>query len=227
MTAKLLICPYFGDHPPWMPHWYANTERMRDHGYDFLFDTDEDDFRQRVREILAIEPPPMWGTGRVWNFRPAFGVLYAQEIADANADFWGHTDFDCVYGRVENWVTDEFLAGVDIHSNHDTYICGPWTLYRDHPAVNNLFQASDEWVGRMEGDDFAHGWAEKGFTELVNIAHRQGIITVAYTKFQTDSQDDFSGCRLDDDGVLWDGDKEAMMLHFRRVKQYPPGCVLS
>ena len=228
-----MIVPYFGPYPEWFDLWMRNTERMRNFGYDFLFDTDEQDFQKRVWRTLGIECPPMTGTGRVWNFRPALGVLYEEEIADF--DFWGHTDFDCVYGQVEKWVTDEFLdgdgsghnIGVDIHSNHDNYICGPWTLYSNTPVVNNLFRRTDEWKERMEGDDWSHGWAEKGFTQIVDQAHLEEEIVRKYTKWQTRSQDDFSTCVLHEDGRLTEGGTECMMLHFRRTKEYPSGCVLT
>lgn len=224
MISKVFIVPYFGQLPEWFEWWDKNSARMENHDYNFLFDEDEDSFRDRVRDKLGVEPPPMTNTGRVWNFRPAFGMLYEDEIVDF--DFWGHTDFDVVYGQVEKWVTDEFLNGLDIHSNHDDYICGPWTLYRNVPKVNELFADTSEWIGRMEGEDYSHGWAEKGFSDIVDAAHEHGVIRRVYTKWQTRSQDDFSGCRLDHEGRLWDGDTEAMMLHFRRTKQYPKGCIL-
>ena len=224
MISKCLIVPYFGEYPPWMNDWFNNTERMKTLGYNFLFDTDEAAFRDRVRDILMIEPPPMMDTGRIWTFRPALGLLYAREIQDY--EFWGHTDFDCVYGRVEEWVTDEFLDGLDVHSNHDEYMCGPWSLYRNTTVVNNMFKATGEWRERMEGDDWAHGWAEKGFSRIVDDFHDEGLIRRQYTKWQTRSQDDFSTCVLHDDGRLTEDGKECMMLHFRRVKQYPKGCVL-
>lgn len=225
MTTKVLICPYFGVLPSWYEHWERNTERMREHGYDFLFDQDEDDFRQRVREILEIEPPPMTGTGRIWNFRPAFGLLYAKEIE--GFDFWGHTDFDCVYGRVERWYTDEYLSDLDITSNHVDYISGPWTLYRNSPVINSLFLQTDEWEERMSGEDSSHGWAEKGFTEIVDGFHRSGLIRRDYMLAQTRNWDDFSTLRLEGDGRLMEGGTEVCLAHFRRTKVYPPGCVLQ
>lgn len=225
MIEKVMVCPYFGDYPPWMDHWHHNVVRLTDHGYTFVLDTDEAAFRDRVREILRVDPPPMHGTGRIWNFRPAFGLLYADEIGDA--DFWGHTDFDCVYGRVERWVTDEFLENLDVHSNHDDYICGPWTLYRNTPNVNRLFKMTGEWRDRMTGADYSHGWAEKGFTAIVDGAHDVGQIRRAYTKWQTRSFDDFSRLRLNSSGVLMEGDVEVMMAHFRRTKKYPRGCAIT
>lgn len=225
VVSKVLIVPFFGQLPDWYENWERNVERMREFGYDFLHDEDEDSFRDRVRDKLGIEPPPMENTGRVWNFRPAFGVLYEDEIKDF--DWWGHTDFDVVYGRVENWYTDDFLADFDIAANGFDYISGPWTLYRNTPVVNTLFLQTDEWRGRMEGEDASHGWAEKGFTEIVNNYHR---IRRRYDYFQTKDLNDFSTLTLHDDGRLMEGNTEVCLAHFRRAvgpdgnKTYPKGC---
>jgi hypothetical protein len=217
---KLLICPYFGDLPEWMDHWVANTERMAGHGYDFLFDSDEDAFRDRVRERLGIEPPPMNGTGNIWDFRCALGVLYADEVE--GFDFWGHTDFDCVYGRLERWITDDLLHHLDILTTH-TYICGPWTLYRNQPFVNGLYATTDEWRAEMERDG-SRGWVEKGYSDIVKKFTPP--LRVKYATWQTKNLDSFDTLRLEPDGRLMEGDTEVMLAHFRRTKVYPAGCIL-
>jgi len=222
--TKVLICPFFGDLPPWYDHWLKNTERMREHGYDFLFDNEEDAFRDRVREILGIEAPPMWGHGKVWDFRPALGLLYADEIA--GFDFWGHCDFDVVFGRVERWITDELLSDLDVFSNHATYISGPFSLYRNHPFVNALFLKTEEWRLVMQ-EPTPSGWAEKGFTAIVNHQHEILTIRRRFESWQTKDWDNFDTLRLTDDGRLMEGDTEVMLAHFRRTKQYPPGCILT
>jgi hypothetical protein len=222
MITKCFIVPYFGDYPEWMDSWMQNTKRMRHFGYDFLFDTDEADFKRRVKRTLGIDCPPMTGTGRVWNFRPALGVLYEEEIRDF--DFWGICDFDCVFGRVEQWVTDDFLADLDIHSNHHSYICGPWTLFRNTPLVNNLFRHTDEWKERMEGEDWSHGWAEKGFSEIVDQAHDERLIRKAYTFWQTRNLDNYDTLHFEGDKLV-EGNEEVFFAHFRRTKVYPVGCL--
>ena len=222
VQEKILICPYFGDLPPWMDHYWANAERLKEHGYNFLLEDDEEAFRDRVRDKLGIEPPPMWGTGKIWDFRPALGLLYQEEIH--GAEFWGHTDFDCVYGRVEQWGSDEFLSGLDIWSNHIDYLCGPWTMYRNDPYINMLFTEVGKWTQKMESVD-PTGWAEREFTCFVDLAHSEKLIRRRYTMFQTRNLNDFSQLRLDEDGALWEANEEVMMAHFRRTKVYPQGCI--
>lgn len=223
MNEKILICPYFGELPSWMDHYWANAERLTQHGYNFLLDDDENAFRDRVRERLHIEPPPMWGTGKIWDFRPALGFLYEKEIE--GAAWWGHTDFDCVYGRVERWLTPGFLADLDIFSNHVDYICGPWTIYRNNALVRRLFMESPFWEAKME-DPMPSGWAEKEFTGTVDAWHEGGVIRRRYEYLQTENLNSFSTLKLHDDGRLTEGGNEVFMAHFRRTKVYPLGCIL-
>lgn len=111
-----MICPFFGKMPEWMDKYEGPK------GYEMLIDTDLNKFKQRVGDILHIEYPGVQGSGKVWDYRCALGLLYAEEIA--GFDYWGHTDFDCVYGDVEKWVSDKFLLTVDVHSNHHSYVNG-------------------------------------------------------------------------------------------------------
>lgn len=108
MIKKLMICPYFGILPPWFDSYLANIEMLKPLGYDWHITTNLKLFKERVGDILGIKCAIVPGTGKVWDYRPAFGVLFAKELK--RYDYWGHTDFDCVYGRVDRFVTDEFLG---------------------------------------------------------------------------------------------------------------------
>lgn len=221
MIRKLLIAPWFGPLPAWMPTYIRNSIRMRYHGYDFLIETNERVFADRVRRKLDIDCPPLTGTGNIWDFRAAFGVIYEREVADY--DFWGHTDFDCVYGRVEQWVTDEFLDGLDVHSNCHAYMNGCWSLYRNTPTVNEAFRRAPEWAERMTSPE-PSGWVEAGFSEALEEMHAAGEIRKRMTQWQVFDAAELARVRLDGDRLVLDG-REQMMAHFRRTKTYPEGCL--
>ncbi len=143
VLTKLMIVPWAGPLPDWIGAWLANTAAVRDagHGWDFLLDVDMERFRERVEE-LGVTCPPLEGR-KLCDYRIAFGEMYADEIE--GFDFWGHTDLDCVYGRLWEYVTDEMLAEVDIYSN-DPYpqMCGPFSLYRTETA-SHFFREHDGW----------------------------------------------------------------------------------
>src|SRR3990167_125719 len=158
---KVFITPYFGDFPEWMDKFKAHFEEvLRPKGYDWILDTDLEGFKARVKRKLNIEYPGLPGTGKVWDYRGALGFLYEEEIR--GYEFWGHCDFDMVFGDVDKWVTDEFLAELDVHSNHISYVNGCWSLYRNTQKVNTLFMGTD-WKKYMTGGD-VNGWIEGPFS---------------------------------------------------------------
>ena len=181
MMNKIFILPYFGKYPDWLDQWIANMEYLN---YDYIIYSSLKKFKQRVRDKLGIEPNIEGGTGKVWDYRPALGVLFEEEIK--GYDYWGHTDFDCVYGDVDKYMPKEF----DIWSNHHNYICGPWTIYKNDSWINNLFRLCPEWKEIMENPK-ALGWAEREYTKIVNE-----YCNVVYTFHQTKSQDDFSNLKF-------------------------------
>lgn len=210
---KLLICPYFGDFPKWMDRY----EKPK--GYEMLIDTNLGDFKRRVKDKLGIDYPGLPNTGKVWDYRGALGFLYAKEIE--GYDFWGHTDFDCVYGDVDKWVTDEFLAELDVHSNHGTYVNGCWSLYRNIPKVNELFQRAENWHQYLKYK-IPNGWIEGEFSRVLE---RSGL-RYKYTFWQGNPYD-INPLLKKEDGKLYqdikhDGNwEEIMMFHFRRSKVWP------
>ena len=214
MLRKLIICPYFGTLPDYFPQWYENAHSLREHGYDFLLDSDLDGFNRRVHERLGATSPITEGSSKIHDYRCTFGVLYADELAAY--DFWGHTDFDCVYGRVNRFWPDALLTNVDLLADH-SYVCGPWSLYRNHPTVNELFQRHPDWLGILEGERVT-GWVETGYTDLV----RESGIRVEFTSEHAYEVGDLKRLRWDG-GRLLVGAREVPMAHFRRTKEWPAG----
>ena len=137
------------------------------------------------------------------------GVLFEEEIK--GYDFWGHTDFDVVYGDISKFEPD--LTKLDIWSNHYDYICGFWTMYRNNEKIKNLFRKTSDWK-EVLANPIGTGWAERGYTRTVDLHHNMGDIERLYTFFQAKDQsiDDNINYR---DGKLYDGEDEIMTFHFR------------
>lgn len=204
---KIFIMPFFGK----MPEWYDKFELPK--GYDLLLDTDLEGFKKRVKEKLGIDYPGLPGTGKVWDYRCALGFLYQDEIKEY--DFWGHTDFDVVFGDVDKWVSDEFLSQLDVHSNHDTYVCGCWSLYRNSDRVNKLFMQRMNWQEFLDKPN-ANGWVEDAFSRMLEYSG----LRYKYTFWQGNPYT--TEPRLEKrDGKLYQDGQEIMMFHFRRSKVWP------
>lgn len=162
---KLMIIPWIGPLPNWIGSWLGNTQTIRDsgHGWEFLLDCDEQGIEARIR-ALGVNCPRLAGR-KLCDYRPAFGEMYAEEIA--GFDFWGHTDLDCVYGHLWEYVSDELLSGIDIYSN-DPYpqMCGPFSLYRAS-ACSDLFRRHEEWRAIFE-DPELHAFDETGIAGVIS-----------------------------------------------------------
>lgn len=206
-NKKIFILPFFGKLPEWMSKWKKNMENLN---YDYIIDTNLEDFKDRVKRVLKIDCFIENGTGKVWDFRPALGLLYEKEIEGYT--HWGHTDFDCVYGDVDKFEPKCY----DIWSNHHNYIMGAWTIYKNTPLINKLFMIYSDWREKMVGSK-PLGWAEKEYTQTIDSICN---IKVVYTHNQTKSPDNFDNLKLINK-KLYDGEDEIMMAHFRHTKVYP------
>lgn len=205
MNKKIFILPFFGQLPSWIDKWKENIEHLN---YDYFIDQDLDGFKKRVENVLNIECNIVKGTGKLWDFRPALGLLYENEIKEYT--HWGHTDFDCVYGDVDKYEPKEY----DIWSNHHNYIMGAWTIYKNNPVINKLFKLYPKWKDKMTGTE-PNGWAEQEFTEVVN-----DNCNIVYTFNQSKDFHNFNNLTFKNN-KLYDGGDEIMMAHFRHVKEWP------
>jgi hypothetical protein len=213
MYKKVFVTPYFGEFPQWFEKYKLHFEQqLRPKGYDWLLDTDLEGFKKRVKDKIGIEYLGLPGGGKVWDFRGSLGLLYEDEIK--GYDFWGHTDFDCVYGEVDKWVTDEFLSELDVHSNHGEYVNGPWSLYRNNTVVNTLFFRSD-WRKYMTIPE-PTGWIEKPYSRTLE----ESGLRYKYTFWQGNPYTEWPNLKLVD-GKLYQDGEEIMTFHFKRSKRWP------
>jgi len=155
---RVLICPFFGP----LPEWFNKFECPK--GYHIIIDTDIEDFKLRVKQKLGIDYPGVYGGSKVWDYRCALGLLYEDEIKDYN--FWGHCDFDVVFGDVDKFCPDSLLSQLDVYSSHNEYVCGCFSLYRNSPEVNNLFKQYPEWKEKMIHPE-PNGWVEQEYSRTL------------------------------------------------------------
>lgn len=201
-----LLSPYFGE----LPEWFDKYELPV--GYDFLLDQDLERFCKRVKATLEIDCDIEWGSTKVSDFRCALGLIYADELK--GYDFWGTVDLDMVFGDVKKWFPDDMVSQYDVVSNHDTYVSGPFTLYRNSPEVNNLFKEFPLWKEKMTGE--TNGWVEQEYSKLLEDSG----LRYKYMSEQGDYTDTTSKL-VKKDGKLYQYGNEIAMFHFRRRKQWP------
>jgi hypothetical protein len=212
MYKKAILIPYFGQFPEWHQRFLNQLPNNSKNGFEWFIFTDKERFYRLVEGALGITPNIITGTQKVQDFRPAFGLIFKELLA--GYDFWGHSDLDCVYGNLGNFVTDKLLSGCDIFSNDPGTICGPFTLYRNCPEVNTLFMR-DDWETVFTTDRIS-AFEEQKFSETVN----QSTLRKEYRFWQGKDANDDSHLHMIGD-KLYDGDDEIMMFHFNRLKRWP------
>jgi hypothetical protein len=209
---RILICPYFGDFPPWWDKFEWPV------GYDHILDTDLEGFKKRVKDKLGIDFPGTYGSSKVWDYRCALGLLYEEEIKAY--DFWGHCDFDVVWGDFKAFLPDAFLDCLDIYSSHYAYMAGCLSLYRNTPKVNKLFLEVPSWKEQMT-DAEANGWVENKYSRKVEWSQMR----FAYTFPQGWPWSLGPPQLKKEDGKLFQSInnewKEIMMFHFKLTKRWP------
>jgi hypothetical protein len=224
---KLLIRCWFGPLPNWAGNWAAHTAYLKRFGWDFLIVNDFRWYSERVKEVLGVTPTETAiGTRKCGDWDPLIGELFAPEVA--GYDFWGHSNLDAVYGRLSHFLPDSYLESVDIFGNDSGAICGPFSLYRNAPAINELWRFAGVGEHELFGVKY-YGFDEAQFSRLVE---RQGKLgTIRFKSGFHQSHDKMPQhqngvkVRLESDGRLIDyglePEREIMMFHFNKVREWP------
>lgn len=209
--TKVIITPYFGDFPEWMDKFEPPN------GYTWILDRDLEGFKKRVKDKLGIDYPGVYGSPKVWDYRCALGLLYEEEIK--GFDYWGHMDFDMVFGDVDKFLPDSHLANCTIYSGHNEYVCGCFSLYKNVPEVNNLFKQFPDWKEKMIHPE-PNGWVEQEFSREV-----EKTMNWVYSFDQGNPWDKNPKIKKENgklyqspDGEHWN---EIMFFHFRHSKKWP------
>jgi hypothetical protein len=211
---KLIITPFFGPLPPWFEEfrWNVNNTLLRQ-GYDWLRIHDLDDFNRRCEEKLGFKSPIVSGQGKLWDYRCALGLLYEEELKEY--DYWATMDYDVVFGNVNEWFNDAALRELDVWSNHHSYVCGFWSLYRNSKEVNELFMQHPDWKDILQSPQVT-GWVETEFSRLLERSRlRYKYSFKQGWPFTPNPSLHFEYGRLYQDG------EEIAMFHFRRSKRWP------
>ena len=165
-----LVVPHFGNRPSYFPlvvrtmaanpdiDWLLFTERPVEGAPPNVTvrPCEFSDLAARIRAHfdfeVALEQPY-----KLCDFRPAFGEIFAEELA--GYDFWGHCDLDVLFGRIrehlppEAFETDKILFQGNFALYRNTAEAARWyrhevgrVSYRDAMTDPNA-RHFDEWAG--------------------------------------------------------------------------------
>lgn len=143
----LIVC-WFGKFPEYFKLWETSCSYNKD--VDFIIFTDQD-YKSSFKNIIvyksSLEDMSLLFSSKLdldvviksaykfCDFRPAFGIVFADYLS--KYDFWGHCDFDQVFGNISSFLNDDILNNFE-KINHN----GHFTLYKNNYRINNLFKES-------------------------------------------------------------------------------------
>ena len=149
MKKIIFICPYFGKYPNYFNltlnsmkynpsiDWLIITD-IKDH-YNYpnnvkiiymTFSELQKNIQSYFNFKICLNKP-----FKLCDFRPAYGIIFKKYIS--NYDFWGHCDFDCIYGNLR-----KFLPETVLNNNDRIYYLGALSLYKNNHVINNIFKNS-------------------------------------------------------------------------------------
>lgn len=188
MKKCLVVC-WFGAVPNYYEFWEKSA--ASNENYDFLIFTDQD-FESRYKNIFFIKKTikemsrlfsdklgfvvDIQKPYKFCDFRPAFGIVFDEYLKQY--DFWGHCDFDQIFGSLDTFITDDILNKYDkINFN------GHYTLYRNNNYINNLFRKNDGVFSYKEVFSSCENFAFDEFTGIKRITEANKVNMVYLNDF--------------------------------------------
>lgn len=252
---KVFIQTQFGKPHEWTAEYMNNVQKLVNDGWYWKIFTPNniasvgnvevikmniEQFNKLVKRTCGVDPDVFIGenglpTKPMTDYMVAGGLIFAQWLKDA--DFWGITNWDVVYGNLSKFFPDSVINKSDIFSDDVNTINGVFSLYRNVPEVNELFKQLPDWEAGFKGSEI-YGLDEYGMTR---IANKVRFVTPSF--YPLHSHDRLQPhvpdvmLSIKNDGSLWELLKdvappnwiharpfigrEIPLFHFQRTKSWP------
>lgn len=255
---KTFILTQFGKPHEWTQEYFDNVEKLGQYGWEWLILTSNqyskvpknvhiipmtiETFNRLIEEKLGVNPHNYLENGYphkfVSDFYVASGVIFEDYLKDS--DFWGMTNWDIVYGRLDHFILDSMLEKAEIFSDDtNTTINGIFSLFKNNEKINNLFRQIPDWEVKLTSH-VLYGTDEYDLTEVVR---KNQILVGQPANYPLHSHDRLEQhvpdvkLQIQKDGSLWELFKdvnppnwiharhffgrEVPLFHFIRTKRWP------
>ncbi|WP_199120912.1 DUF6625 family protein [Pedobacter sp. ASV28] len=186
MKEACLIIPYYGNWPVYMNIFLESCKHNL--WLDVLFFTDIKErpnttlsnvqfinfslteIEKKVKKLTNISGFKIPFNYKLCDLKPLYGSIFEDYISDYI--YWAYGDCDLVYGDVYSFVKTKFESKIDFISFHDKWLSGSFTLVRNNPYNNKLFQKLEMLEKHLnsevfEGiDEVKHQWIFEDRLEL-------------------------------------------------------------
>lgn len=155
---KVFILTQFGKPHEWTQRYLDNISRLGNYGWYWKIFTPNEFYN--VPPNTEIIPMDIFEfdnlLGKKLGYRPnnfitdqgvpskpmsdfyvASGVIFEDYIK--GYDFWGITNWDVVYGRLDHFLPDSMLSELDVFTDDVGIVNGVFSVFRNRKRVNELF----------------------------------------------------------------------------------------
>lgn len=246
--SKAVIVTIFGKPYPddWFKKYVESVQKLKDYGWTWKCFTEHDfptvgnfevvkmnldKFNGLLGETCQIEVKnSLDGQGipkkLMSDYYPAMGYIFQKYIK--NYDYWAHASWDVVWGRLDHYLSDEFLKDVEIFGNDPDSINGVFSVYKNTPKVNEFFKVYPNWQAIFaDCSKQFHIFDEELLPPYCVKARDEGKLKfVTRWWLENDRQKDHDPAPQIDfkgDGTLYNTKtgNEMMLFHFNRIKRWP------
>lgn len=236
---KVFLQTQFGSPHEWTEKYFTNIKTLEEHGWYWKIFTpnkyksegnleiipmDIHEFDALLYTKLGLKVANRIVGGRPYKYVSDYYVAQGRIFEDfiKGFDFWGHTNWDMVYGRLDHFLPDSFLKDCEIFSDDPNELNGIFSLYRNNEKINNLFKKIPNWEAMMSDIEHLYVTDEHEMTKVVFAERDAGKLQLKTSpEGYWHMYDPKTYLRMKMDGSLWGNQKEIMTFHFNRTKVYP------
>ncbi len=232
-----------GKIPMWTPAFYLSCRTNPD--IDFFVYTNLDlpptdipnlrimpmtvpEFEHRATEAMGTRIEVHHHLNKLADLKPVYGLIFADHLKEYA--FWAYSDFDLVWGDVRAFMTDSLLHANDIVSSRTDRLCGHFTLIRNTPQHNRVFELIPDVYNAMTcpthmrlDEPVLTRYIKEGLGEWPLTFKSRVYWKSNWTidaKYQRDMGDGPNDCLRWRDGKAFNVEGQEMMyLHFHKLKQ--------
>jgi hypothetical protein len=182
MSKIIIIIPYFGQLPFWMPYFLLSCKFNPTINWIIISDQENEldtpenvriihqsykSYCDQVSEKLGINFNPS-NAYKLCDIKPALAYIHSDLVA--GYDFWAFGDLDVIYGNLRNYFSEERLSKKSLFSTMATRVSGHLCLIRNQTKLNQAFMRVKDWKLIFE-DDQHYAFDEKNFSKIF-IKHK-------------------------------------------------------
>lgn len=164
MLKKTFVITMFGSSFSWIHEFIDHVQHLGQYGWEWkiftpnkdvqtkgnveIIDMSTSQFVDLCERTLGVRPNLyITDDGRpsvhVTDFYVASGVIFADWLKET--DYWGITNLDVVYGRLDHFIPDDILSKIDVMTDETGSFNGVFSLLRNREDINNLFKEIPHW----------------------------------------------------------------------------------